>query len=81
LLLLARLALLTALLLLASGSPVDAADPVATPVAVFVGGDPRSDGGGPGLVGSPLLILAAVVAIGLVTALLTASLVRLGRRD
>ena len=66
-------------LTLASSLLVAGADPAATP-AVLVGGDPRSDGGGPGLVGSPLLVLAAVVVIGVTTALLTAALARVSRR-
>jgi hypothetical protein len=51
-----------------------------TPVPMLEPGDPRSEGAGPGLVGSPLLVLAAVVALGLTTALLTALVVRLSRR-
>lgn len=47
----------------------------------LVGGDPRSDGAGPGIVGSPLLILAAVVALGMATALLTVLIARLTQRD
>ena len=34
-----------------------AAEPSAAPVGLLAGGDPRSDGGGPGLVGSPLAML------------------------
>jgi hypothetical protein len=47
---------------------------------VLVVGDPRSDGGGPGLVGSPLVVLAGVIIIGIATALLTAFLARVSRR-
>ncbi len=36
-----------------------------------IGGDPRSDGQGPGLVGEPLLAIGLVLAIGLTTALVT----------
>jgi hypothetical protein len=51
------------------------------PLALFEGGDPRSDGGGPGIVGSPVLILGAVVLLGIVTAVVTILIVRLtGRR-
>jgi hypothetical protein len=57
------------------------ADPSAAPGEVLTGGDPRSEGEGPGLVGSPLLILAAVVALGLATALLTIVIVRVTQRD
>ncbi len=59
-----------------------AADPTAAPTAqaVLAAGDLRSEGAGPGLVGSPLLILGAVVLLGLATALATAVLLRLTRR-
>ena len=49
--------------LLAVALPVLAASP--TPTAE-IGGDPRSSGQGPGLVGDPLLAIGIVVAIGLV---------------
>jgi hypothetical protein len=58
-----------------------AAEPSPTPAALFEGGDPRSDGAGPGLIGSPLLILLGVVMLGLGTAAVTAILVRFTRRD
>jgi hypothetical protein len=62
---------LTATALAASPSPT-------TPA----GGDPRSSGEGPGLVGDPLFALAAVVGIGLIAAVATLAYVRLtgGRR-
>lgn len=41
------------------------------------GGDPRSSGQGPGLVGDPALALLAVVAIGVGAVLLTLAYVRL----
>jgi hypothetical protein len=44
-----------------------------------VGGDPRSSGEGPGLVGEPFLAIAAVIAIGLLAAILTALYVRATR--
>lgn len=45
------------------------------------GGDPRSSGQGPGLVGDPLFALVAVVAIGLAALVMTLVYVRLtGRR-
>jgi hypothetical protein len=50
------------------------------PAEVVSGGDPRSEGSGPGLVGSPLAILLGVVAIGSATAALTAVVARLTRR-
>ena len=62
------LALLTAL-------PVLAADPSATPGPA--GGDPRSSGQGPGLVGDPLFAIGAVLAIGLLSIVLTVAWVRL----
>ena len=71
------LALLLAALL---AWPTLAADPTATPGALLAGGDPRSEGGGPGLVGSPLGVLLAVVVLGVATALVTVVLARLSRR-
>ena len=61
------------------------ADPTATPSAspteVLTGGDLRSEGEGPGLVGNPLLILLAVAGLGLATVAVTVLLVRLTQRD
>ena len=54
--------------------------PTAPPVALLEGGDLRSEGSGPGLVGNPLLILGAVVALGVGTALVTLLVARLTRR-
>jgi hypothetical protein len=54
--------------------------PEPSPVTVIVAGDPRSDGEGPGLVGSPLLIALGVVVLGLVTTAGTALVIRLARR-
>ena len=42
-----------------------------------VGGDPRSSGEGPGLVGDPLVALLAVVAIGVGALIVTLAYVRL----
>jgi len=53
--------------------------PSAAPVVVLEGGDLRSDGAGPGLVGNPLLILGAVVALGVATAVVTFAVARLTR--
>ena len=56
----------------------------AEPTPGTVGGDPRSSGEGPGLVGDPLFAIGAVVAIGLASIVLTIAYVRLtdpGRRD
>jgi hypothetical protein len=70
---------------LALAAAVLAADPSAVPSAlpadVLAGGDLRSAGEGPGLVGNPLLILLAVAGLGLATAVVTALAVRLTRRD
>jgi hypothetical protein len=59
--------------------PVLAASPTATPGA---GGDPRSSGQGPGLVGDPLFAIGMMLAIGIGAALVTGLYVRLtgGRR-
>lgn len=75
----AALALALGALLLIPGV-VAAAEPAATAAAELLAGDPRSSGEGPGLVGSPLLVLGAVVALGIGTALVTALLLRLTRR-
>lgn len=74
-------AALASLALLALGVVALAADPTAVPVAVLEGGDLRSEGEGPGLVGNPLLILLAVVGLGLATAVVTGLLVRVTRRS
>jgi hypothetical protein len=44
-----------------------------------VAGDTRSAGEGPGLVGAPLLAILVVIALGVVTALVTLAYVRLSR--
>jgi hypothetical protein len=63
---------------LAAAVPVLAASP--TPGAA--GGDPRSSGQGPGLVGDPAFALLAVVAIGVGSVVLTLVYLRLtARRD
>jgi hypothetical protein len=49
----------------------------ASPSPGPAGGDPRSSGQGPGLVGDPGFALLAVVVIGLVSVLATAAYVRL----
>ena len=75
------LAAMAALVLAGAAIGADAsAAPSLAPSAVLEGGDPRSEGEGPGLVGNPLLILGAVVLLGLATAGLTALLVRLRDR-
>jgi hypothetical protein len=57
-----------------------AAEPASTP-SIVAGGDPRSEGTGPGLVGSPLVVLGAVIALGVATALVTVVLARMTRRS
>lgn len=52
----------------------------ASPSPGSAGGDPRSSGQGPGLVGDPLLAVGAVLAIGLGAVLLTLAYVRLTSR-
>jgi hypothetical protein len=65
-------------LALATGlpGPVVAADPTPTAGA---GGDPRSAGEGPGLVGDPLLAIGGVVVVGFGSVVLTVVYVRLSR--
>lgn len=70
----ARLAV--ALIWLALAMPVIAASPSPSPTA-GVGGDPRSSGQGPGLVGDPVFALLAVIAIGLGAVVLSLAYVRL----
>jgi hypothetical protein len=55
--------------------PVAAASPEVTPGGGG-GGDPRSVGEGPGLVGDPLFAIALVIGIGILAAGLTAVYVR-----
>ena len=64
---------------LALGAEPSAA-PSAVPAVGLASGDLRSEGAGPGLVGNPLLILAAVVALGVATALITLLVARLAQR-
>jgi hypothetical protein len=61
-------------------SPVRAQYPDASPQPVITTGDPRSDGGGPGLVGSPVEIAVGVVMLGLITIAGTTLVIRLTRR-
>ena len=44
------------------------------------GGDPRSSGQGPGLVGDPLFAIVGVIAVGLAALLLTIAYVRITSR-
>jgi hypothetical protein len=52
----------------------------ASPSPPAAGGDPRSSGEGPGLVGQPFLALLAVIAIALVAVIVTTAYVRLTAR-
>ena len=49
----------------------------AEPSPSAIGGDPRSSGEGPGLVGEPFLALGAVLLIGIVAVVATTAWVRL----
>ena len=74
-----RAASLAALLIVAIAGPVLAASP--SPSGA-IGGDPRSPGQGPGLMGDPAFAVLAVIGIGLVATLGTLAYVKLtgGRR-
>ena len=61
-------------------SPARAQYPDASPAPVITTGDPRSDGGGPGLVGSPIEIALGIVMLGLLTIAGTTLFIRLTRR-
>jgi len=75
----ARAAVRGAALWLAVAMPVLGASP--TPSGM-PGGDPRSSGQGPGLVGDPVFAVVAVLAIGLGALILTLAYVRMtARRD
>ena len=52
----------------------------ASPTPDPIGGDPRSSGQGPGLVGDPLFAVLAVVVIGVVSLIATLAYVRLTAR-
>ncbi len=63
-----------------AASPAPEASPSATD-AVIGSGDPRSEGEGPGLVGSPALIALGVIGLGLLAAGGTMLYVRLTRDE
>ena len=67
-------AIATAWLLVATAGPALAAEPAASP---GTGGDPRSPGQGPGLVGDPLFAIGAVLLVALTSVVLTLAYVRL----
>jgi hypothetical protein len=64
----------------ASPDPPSPAEPAASP-GIIGTGDPRSEGEGPGLVGSPVLIALGVLALGAVTIGGTLVYLRLTRQD
>jgi hypothetical protein len=66
----------TAALWLAAASSTFAAEPVSSP---GTGGDPRSPGQGPGLVGDPLFAIGAVLLVAITSVVLTFAYVRLTR--
>ena len=66
----------------ASPEVTPAPGPTPEPTAGIIGtGDPRSNGQGPGLVGSPFAILFGVVLLGVVTAGGTLLYLRIARDD
>lgn len=67
-----------AVLLLALSGVASAATPEPSIVGV---GDPRSEGEGPGLVGSPIVIALGVIGLGVVSAAATVLVIRLTRQD
>lgn len=71
---------LAALLALALAAPVLAASP--SPSGA-IGGDPRSSGQGPGLMGDPAFAILAVIVIGVIATVGTLAYVKLtgGRRS
>lgn len=69
-------AVLVAVLLVALGPTVMATEPEPSVLAPM---DPRSDGQGPGLVGSPLIVALGVILLGALAAAVTALVVRLTR--
>lgn len=58
----------------------DEGRPIASERPVIGTGDSRSDGGGPGLVGSPVGLALGVVLLGVITAAGTLVMVRVSRR-
>lgn len=72
---------LSLVLVVAGAWPALAAVPEVTAAPVIQAGDPRSDGAGPGIIGSPLAIIVGVVLLGLATAVITFVLARLTQRS
>ncbi|MBA3852609.1 MAG: hypothetical protein H0X59_09635 [Chloroflexi bacterium] len=69
-------AILVAVLIVALGPTVMATEPESSILAPM---DPRSDGQGPGLVGSPLGVAVGVILLGALVAAITALVLRLTR--
>ena len=67
-------AILGLVLLVAATSLAVAVEPAASP---GTGGDPRSPGQGPGLVGDPLFAIGAVLVVAVTSVVLTVAYVRL----
>jgi len=75
------LAIAVWLVLLGPATPVARAQyQGASPAPVITTGDPRSDGGGPGLVGSPIQIAVGIVMLGLLTIAGTTLVIKVTRR-
>lgn len=68
------LAVLLAVVLLAPAATAFAASPAPSTIA---GGDPRSAGEGPGLVGTPVVAIGIVFGLGIAAAAVTLAYVRL----
>jgi hypothetical protein len=71
--------LTVAVMLMLAAVAAHAQEPTAA--AILEGGDPRSEGAGPGLVGSPIAILLGIVILGLSVAAVTLIILRLTVRD
>ncbi len=71
-------AILVAVLIVALGPTVMATEPESSILAPM---DPRSDGQGPGLVGSPLVVAVGVILLGALAAAMTALVLRLTRES
>jgi hypothetical protein len=72
--------LIVAVAVLTFAAATSGAESALTPAPVHEARDPRSAGIAPGQVGSPLLVLVSVIALGLATALGTLVIARLTRR-
>lgn len=77
-----RWRVVVAALLVLSAMVFEAGSALAASPSPVTGGDPRSSGQGPGLVGDPAIAILIVVGIGVVASIATLAYVRLtgGRR-